>query len=144
MTDHVSYLASNVKFLIDEHKRTTRQALADALGVSRQAIGHLINGKTKELTPSNLMRAAHHLGFTAEELVTLDFRADPYLAGILSAGGEPDAAIREDNPEYMPARVRRLYQQLNRAAALGKLRPADLDHIERTVELLIRAVENES
>lgn len=49
-------------------KNKTAQWLADALGISRQAVGQVINGKTNSLTAANHELAAHVLSINGRWL----------------------------------------------------------------------------
>lgn len=67
------FLATNVEYLLSKGNADI-QTLADALGVSRQAVSSLISGKSKGLKPLNLVNAARFLGYSVEDLVCRDLR----------------------------------------------------------------------
>jgi phage repressor protein C with HTH and peptisase S24 domain len=100
---HVSMLAmatyrllgDNIAYLV-AIKVASRGSLAEAMGTSVQAVGQLIRGETKELKPSNLAKAARHVGLTSDDLITRNLRLEQWHPdNHLRATG-----TREDAPEY--------------------------------------------
>lgn len=69
MNESELLLGKNVGHLI-ERGLASRKDLADAMGISTQAVGQLIAGQTKGLKPLNLINAARRLGVSVEDLVT--------------------------------------------------------------------------
>ena len=75
MKGNAMLLGQNVGYLVDQQKVCSRLDLANALGVSEQAIGQLITGKTKGLKPLHLIAASDKLGVSARDIVMHDLRA---------------------------------------------------------------------
>lgn len=69
----------------------TRQGVAAAMGVSQQAVGQIMKGKTKAATAENNAKAAQYFGVDATWLAT--GRGSKFSAGhetALRAGRQPD------------------------------------------------------
>lgn len=70
-------LGENVAYLV-AIKVATRASFAGAMGISVQAVGMLIRGETKELKPSNVAKAARHVGLTSDDLITRNLRREQW------------------------------------------------------------------
>lgn len=90
MKDNVRLLGLNLAYLV-AIKATTRAALADAMGISTQAVGQVIRGDTKELKPSNLVKAAKLVGLSSDDLVTRDLRRENWHPATHLRVAEPGA-----------------------------------------------------
>src|SRR5690349_3157728 len=77
MEDAYRLLGDNVAYLVAIGV-CTRATLAAAMGVSVQAVGQLIRGETKELKPSNLAKAARHVGLSSDDLITRNLRREQW------------------------------------------------------------------
>ncbi len=105
--------------------KTDRAKLARALGISVQAIGAVINGKSKSLSAENCSRAARYLG------VNTDWLAAGFGKMLLNSNEEPVQmsdwpfeAIDLDAWEKIPDRVKgkiELYAEMQIAEAMRVL-----------------------
>jgi phage repressor protein C with HTH and peptisase S24 domain len=77
MGDNFRLLGDNIAYLV-AIKAASRASFADAMGISVQAVGQLIRGETKELKPSNVAKAAKHVGLTSDDLIIRNLRREQW------------------------------------------------------------------
>lgn len=132
-------LGQNIGLLVDELKICTRAELANALGITKEAVGQLIRGQTKGFKPINLVAAARFLRMDTEELVTVELRGKPELvqAASQSVVREPGAPYARSSEAIATTRLHQLLRRIYIAARDGSLTVAGMGIIESAVDLAL-------
>lgn len=101
MGESYRLLGANIAYLV-AIKAATRASFAGAMGISVQAVGQLIRGETKELKPSNVAKAAKHVGLSSDDLITRDLRRDQWHPQEHLRAAEPGAKYSAAPLVYFP------------------------------------------
>lgn len=101
MGDSYRQLGDNIAYLV-AIKAATRASFAGAMDISVQAVGQLIRGETKELKPSNLAKAAKHVGLTSDDLISRNLRREQWHPNSHLQAAEPGAKYNAAPLIYFP------------------------------------------